>query len=88
MSDFPKELIAVCVTLWMNLHTANRRGLLYSAEVNFRSDVGEGISIFINENGLMNWTWWRSGYQGQCYVSELMPSSPGGVGIADYEAHP
>ena len=86
MSDqLPADLVPIVVMLWMNLHTAKRRGLLHSAETRFRSDVDGGITVFINENGLANWTWWKSGFQGQCYVSELMPTTPDGVGIADYE---
>lgn len=85
MSDIPKELIPIIVVLWMNLHTAKRRGLMSSGHVEFRTaDVG-GMSVFISDGGLVNVSWDTSGHQKTVYLSELMPSSPDGVGIADYE---
>ena len=88
MSEIPKELIPIIVVLWMNMHTAKRRGLLTNGHVEFRLDGDDGLSVFINDRGLVNVNWHRSGHQRTFYVHELMPSSPDGVGIADYEVRP
>jgi hypothetical protein len=85
MSEIPKELIPIIVMLWMNLHTAKRRGLLNDGHVEFRSDVDCGVTVFINNSGLVNFSWHKSDHQKTVYVWELMPAGPDSVGIADLE---
>lgn len=93
MNDIPKELIPVIVQLWMNLHTAARRGLIDKAFglvwlVTACPNCGEKcLSLRVHVNGVVlalcrgeacDWIT-------ETTIDQLMPSAPNGVGIADYE---
>ena len=96
MSDqLPADLVPIVVMLWMNLHTAKRRGLITSGSVEMALEMRcpecgkRSFDVFVENNGDVSaWCNELCGYGVNLKIEDLMPSSPDGVGIADYEVTP